>query len=184
MKYKDLSYLNYEFRVFENGSVYRKPRKVKCANRSDFTLKGGLVSFQNAKNGYLYTILKQAGQQHIVYAHRLVALAWLPNPKNLPQVNHKDEDRQNNRPNNLEWCDASYNINYSYAKHHSAGKPRRSCSALKDGVVVETFSSAAEAARILNERRGISGKAGRGNISSACRGELKTAYGFSWRYNN
>jgi hypothetical protein len=44
--------------------------------------------------------------------HRLVAMAYLPNPNNLPQVNHKDENKQNNCLNNLEWCDAKYNNNY------------------------------------------------------------------------
>ena len=44
--------------------------------------------------------------------HRLVAQAFLPNPDNLPEVNHKDEDKSNNRVDNLEWCDHKYNMNY------------------------------------------------------------------------
>ena len=46
------------------------------------------------------------------YVHRIVAEAFLPNPGKLPQVNHKDENKMNNCPDNLEWCTASYNINY------------------------------------------------------------------------
>ena len=44
--------------------------------------------------------------------HRLVALAFIPNPLSLPQVNHKDEDRLNNEADNLEWCDNKYNCSY------------------------------------------------------------------------
>ena len=47
--------------------------------------------------------------------HRLVALAFLPNPDNLPQINHKDEDKTNNCVWNLEWCTAEYNVNYGTA---------------------------------------------------------------------
>ena len=44
--------------------------------------------------------------------HRLVAIAFLPNPDNLPEVNHRDEDKINNSVENLEWCDGKYNVNY------------------------------------------------------------------------
>ena len=47
--------------------------------------------------------------------HRLVAEAFLPNPNNYPMINHKDENPSNNRVNNLEWCDCSYNLNYGTA---------------------------------------------------------------------
>lgn len=53
------------------------------------------------------------GGKSITYkVHRLVAIAFIPNPDNLPHINHKDENKLNNNPNNLEWCDNSYNNNY------------------------------------------------------------------------
>lgn len=62
--------------------------------------------------GYLLVGLCREGKQRHFSVHRLVAQAFLPNPDGLPQVNHKDEDKTNNRADNLEWCTRSYNINY------------------------------------------------------------------------
>ncbi|MBL1621260.1 endonuclease, partial [Klebsiella pneumoniae] len=60
------------------------------------------------KNGYLYVSL---GRKKIISIHRLVAEVFIPNPNNLPQINHKDEDKTNNRVENIEWCNCKYNIN-------------------------------------------------------------------------
>lgn len=54
--------------------------------------------------------------------HRLVALAFIPNPNNYPQINHKDEDKGNNNVDNLEWCTAKYNMNYGSVKYAKAKK--------------------------------------------------------------
>lgn len=63
----------------------------------------------NGKKGYLTTLLCD---KYNKYIHRLVAEAFIPNPLGLPQINHKNEDKHDNRVENLEWCDAKYNSNY------------------------------------------------------------------------
>ena len=64
------------------------------------------------RGGYQGVLLKANGIFECKLIHRLVAEAFIPNPKNLPHVNHKDEDKTNNCVSNLEWCDAKYNNNY------------------------------------------------------------------------
>ena len=62
---------------------------------------------------YLTVTLKKDGTRRSVQIHRIVAQAFLPNPNNLPCVNHKDENTLNNAASNLEWCTYAYNLNYS-----------------------------------------------------------------------
>lgn len=90
-------------------------------------------------NGYLrVTLTDEAGNRKMWLVHRLVAMTYIPNPENLPQVNHKDENKENNCLQNLEWCSAQYNIDYSKSK---------SIKCVETG---EIFKSTREAARKLN----------------------------------
>lgn len=76
--------------------------------------------------GYPKVCLNKHGHKKIFSVHRLVAKAFIPNPDNLPQVNHKDENKENNNVNNLEWCTAGYNNNYGLRNKKVAkklGKP-------------------------------------------------------------
>lgn len=73
---------------------------------------GRIMKLSNHKQGYKLIGLKKDKKLYCRQVHRLVALAFIPNPDNLPQVNHKDECKTNNCVDNLEWCDAKYNINY------------------------------------------------------------------------
>lgn len=90
-------YENYS--VDEKGNVYNTNTNKKLKWRK--TLKG-----------YCYVSLYKNNKQKNMFIHRLVALAFIPNPDELPQVNHKDENKENNCIDNLEWCTADYNTNY------------------------------------------------------------------------
>lgn len=90
--------------------------------------------------GYYYIHLGRVRKERV---HRLVAIAFIPNPNNLPEVNHKDENKLNNSVDNLEWCDGKYNMEYSFGKKISQYDA-------KTFKLINTFNSAAEASRTLN----------------------------------
>lgn len=79
--------------------------RVKNAN-------GLILSSANNGKGYCIVSLYRNGKQKTHRIHRLVAIAFIPNPNNLPEVNHKDEKKENNEVSNLEWCTHDYNCNY------------------------------------------------------------------------
>lgn len=84
-------------------------------NKSMTYLSGG------NHRGYRLVILWKNGHGTNKRVHRLVAEAFIPNPDNLPQINHKNEDKADNRVENLEWCSAKYNTNYG-SRNTRAGK--------------------------------------------------------------
>ena len=123
-------------------------------------------------NGYFWVYLCKPLKKFFI--HRLVAEAFIPNPDNLPQVNHKDEDKTNNHVDNLEWCTNKYNSNYGSRNE----RVRKSLSKkvyqyTLDGEFVKEWESINECAR-----NGFN----QGNISSCCRGERKTHKGYKWSY--
>ena len=72
-----------------------------------------ILSPKNNGTGYFMVCLYKNKTHKYYLIHRLVALTFLPNPDNLPCVNHKDEDKTNNKVDNLEWCTQQYNLNYN-----------------------------------------------------------------------
>lgn len=116
------------------------------SNLGRIVSKGGVVSFGYLNNcGYMHTIIGSSNKKKTVLVHRIVARNFIPNPLNLPQVNHKDEDRTNNRVDNLEWCTAKYNCNYG--AHTTRVKETQikngvafACSLVKDGETLSAYS--------------------------------------------
>ena len=129
--------------------------------------------------GYLLVHLSKNGKSKMFKIHRLVAQTFLPNPDNLPQVNHKDENKANNRVDNLEWCDGKYNHNYGtrnerVSKTMTNGKTSKKVLQFSlTGEFIREWESTQECGR-----NGFN----QGNISSCCLGERKSADGFKWQY--
>lgn len=124
-------------------------------------------------HGYAYIKLaKRDGRQKTAKIHRLVAKAFIPNPDNLPQINHKDENKRNNRVDNLEWCTARYNLNYGSRSKKYMRKV--SMIDLETNKVIKVFDSMKDVEKEL--------KIGHSKVSCVCHGKRNSAGGYGWRF--
>lgn len=96
------------YEVSNTGQV-RSLDKYDSINRF---YEGRILKLFADRLGYLRVQLYSNSKRKSFLVHRLVAQAFIPNPDNLPQVNHRDEDPSNDNVENLEWCDGKYNVNY------------------------------------------------------------------------
>lgn len=174
--------------------VYQASNKgrIKSVSRIDLggrVWKERLLSIITDKLGY-----KRVGLHHGDYhknrpVHRLVAMAFIPNPNNYPQINHKDENPGNNNVENLEWCDYLYNRNYGHRNEKAARSQSLRLKGwmphpeymkavqkidLHTGDVIACYVSASEAARQCGLRES--------KISLVCNGKRHTTGGYKWRY--
>lgn len=139
---------------------------------NDKTRKEKILTKQKTTKGYLMVSLSKNGKQKIFKIHRLVAQAFIPNPNNLPQVNHKDENKTNNCVENLEWCSAEYNTNYG-TRNERVSKSILQFSL--NGEFIRKWNSITEARKELNIGK---------HISSCCNGKRTKAGGFIWGYES
>ena len=154
--------------------------RIKSLNYNKTKQEKILKTSKNTK-GYLQVGLFKDGKQVRKQIHRLVAEAFLENPNNLPQVNHKDENKENNCAENLEWCTLKYNINYGTGVQRRAEKRRNDPSMSKrvDQIdpqtreVIRQWESTAECGR-----NGFLS----GMVSKCALGKYKQYKGFIWKY--
>lgn len=165
-----------DYYVSDEGNIY------SCFNNKMRLLKPKIT-----KIGYLQVCLyNQMKKRKYVSVHRLVAKAFIPNPENNPQVNHRDGNKQNNAIANLEWVTSSENIVHSYKilKRKPTWKNKKGREnpnskiviQLKDTNSIAEFENAHEVQRKL--------KIPASHVCDCCLGKRKTAGGFSWKYKN
>lgn len=92
-----------------SGNVYSLAHKIKNVLGRTYTYKGKPIKTIQHCTGYKVIHLCKNGKPKMYRHHRLVALTFIDNPENKEFVNHKDGDKTNNHPSNLEWCTAKEN---------------------------------------------------------------------------
>lgn len=173
--WKDIEGYENDYQVSNLGRVKSLPKK--CWNGKGYWFRNGrILTPIKSKKGYLNVWCRK----NIFKVHRLVANAFIPNPQNLPQVNHIDGDKTNNCVANLEWVTDGENLLHAYrvlGRKQKTGKNHHNSRAviqLKDGKIINLFDSLNEAARATGAH--FSG------ISMCCSGKIKKHKGYQWKY--
>jgi hypothetical protein len=124
---------------------------------------GNVLKPQMTSKGYQVVRLYNKNGDKLLKVHRLVAQAFIDNPDNLPQVNHKDENKTNNSVSNLEWCDNRYNATYGNAKKKISHKVR----CVETGIIYESIREAIRCTKIPG-------------IGKCLKNKQKTSGGYHW----
>lgn len=158
-RWRDIEDFEGRYRISDHGRVFSLISKK-------------LLNIYTNGCGYQCVYLYEADTGHYknFKVHRLVAAAFIPNPLNLPQVNHKNEDKTYNYYLNLEWCSAAYNNNYGTRTLRAAITRAMPVVCIETGVI---YWGAREAARQV----GIPN-----HISECCNGKRKSCGGYHWRW--
>ena len=157
--------------------------------------RSGRILIQKIKNtdsnSYRLIVLSKNNVKKCHYIHRLVAKAFLPNPNNLPCVNHKDENKTNNNKDNLEWCTHKYNSNYGTnpqrLSENAKAKPTWQKAVEKSKIKVKQLTLNNELIKIWDSFADIAREfniQNASNIVACCKGKKKTSYGYKWSYEN
>lgn len=110
--WKDIKGYEGLYQVSNIGRVKSLKRHRRGSGKELVCVNEKIKALQDNGHGYMTTTLYQNNKGQVVYIHRLVAVAFISNPNNLPCVNHINEDKSNNSASNLEWCSYEYNNNY------------------------------------------------------------------------
>lgn len=183
--WKDIKGYEGLYQVSNNGSVRSLNRLVKHSGTFERVAPGRIIKQHQDINGYMYVGLHSLGKSKQHKVHRLVAVAFIENKDNKPEINHLDENKKNNHKENLAWSTRTENEKWGTkhqrcVKHtdYNAIKEKNSksvCQISQTGEMIKTWNSLAEIHRELGYSAG--------DISMCCNGKYtKPLYGCFWKY--
>lgn len=168
--WKNIDGYDGNYQISNYGNVRSMDRIVH--GRNDYFQNGKIL--KNANDGrYDFVRISYNGKNKTHYIHRLVAEYFIPNNNNYPCVNHKDENKQNNYVDNLEWCTQKYNVNYGERNNKISQKLGTKVARIKNGEIDKVYNTQAEA-----KKDGFL----QSQISKCCNGLLKTHRGYEWKF--
>ena len=171
--------------------------RVRSLDRIDSNghrrIKGKVLKLKVNNKGYQYVGLYKDGKSKQFYVHRIVATMFIPNHDNLLVINHRDENKNNNYVENLEWCTHKYNTNYGTRNeriskkrkgkpHTDEAKGRISESHKGDKNPKARAVICLETKQVFGCVREANEWIAKGNVSQCCIGACKTAGGYHWEY--
>lgn len=172
-EWRDIKGYEGSYQVSNYGRVksfkYKTPRILKYATTK--------------KEAYFFVILSNNNIKKPKTVHRLVAQMFIPNPNNLLVVNHKDCNKKNNKINNLEWCTKEYNIQHAARNERLLkGKYNPKSRPVLVYDLHNNYIGRFECMREAKKQLIKEGTEETAHIVQCCKGKLKQAYGYKWRY--
>ena len=180
-EWKDIKGFEGFYKISNTGIVLSVERKI-WNGKGYFTKPQMILKQGHNQKAYPLVYLSKNGEERTIAVHRLVAETFIPNPLNLPQVNHIDGNKENNNVWNLEWCTNLENQRHAranglYIRPKTAGKPQRPVYQIdmKTNKIMTKHESIAKATEAI-------GFISKSNIGACCRGLKKSVGGYKWQY--
>ena len=171
--WKDVEGYEGIYQISSFGNV--KSKRFWLGNR--YIYRDRILKTSKSSSGYLQVIFSKDGKTKSKFIHRLVAFAFLENKNNYEEINHKDENKENNNVNNLEWCNRKYNMNYGNIKEKLANKKAKKVAKYnKNESLLKIYKSIKKASIDNNVQSNA--------IVACCKHKkgYKTCGGYRWEY--